>query len=261
MLAQVPLKLYKEPSLKSPRLVLAWGCIGQVGIEALTYLRDTLGAEEFGQIEPCDFFDFSVEVRDGLVAEIGFPQSRLYYWKNKEGDDLILFIGDREPPWRRYEYADLLLEVGERFRAQSIYTLCAFPSLISHTAEPGVFAVVNDAKLVEYMEQYHITVVRERNLTSLNALLLSLARKRGLQGIYLLGEVPSYATKRSNPKSCKAVLRVLTAMLGVKIDMAELDGLVKQAEEEMDQRVKEASRAFIEDFTIDYPDLFQREDH
>ncbi len=261
MLAGAQLKIHREPLLKNPRLVLAWGCIGQVGIEAVNYLRDKLGAVEFAHIEPHDFFDPDIEVENGLVAKLELPQSRFYSWENSDGDDLILFIGDREPPQGRYEYADLILEVGQRFRAPRIYTICAFPSSISHTAEPRVFGVVNDAKLVPYLEQYPVTMIRERDLTSMNALLLGLARERGLQGIYLLGEVPPYATKRANPKSSRAVLQVLTAMLGLGIALAEFDPLIEQAEAEMDEVMKEASWAFLENFTIDYGDLLQGEEH
>lgn len=261
MSAEAPLKIFREPSLKNPRLVVAWGCIGEVGIGVVTYLRDKLGAEEFGEIEFCDFFNIPVEVRNGLVEELEFPRSKLYYWENREGKDLILCIADQEPPLWRYEYANLLLDVAEQFQVERIYTACAFPSLITHSAEPRVFGLVNDTKLVKYLEQYHITVIKERKLTSMNALLLGLARKRGLQGIYLLGEVPSYSTQMANPKSCRAVLKVLTAMLGVDIDIAEFDRWIEQSEEEMNKMVKDASRAFLEDFTIDYRDLFQREDY
>lgn len=261
MPAEALIKIFRDPSLKNPRLVVAWSCIGEVGIGVVTYLRDNLGAEEFGEIEFCDFFNIPVEVKNGLVEELELPRSKLYYWENREGKDLILCIAGQEPPLRRYEYANLLLDVAEQFDVERIYTVCAFPSLITHSAEPRVFGLVNDTKLVKYLEQYQITVIKERKLTSMNALLLGLARKRGLQGIYLLSEVPSYSTEMANPKSCRAVLKVLTAMLGVDIDIAEFDRLTEQSEEEMDKIVKEASQAFLEDFTIDYRDLFPREDY
>lgn len=261
MSGEVPLKIHRQPRLKNPGLVLAWGCIGQVGIEAVTYLRDKLGAQEFGEIEPYDFFNLSIEVEGGLVGELEFPRNRFYSWKNSDGDDLVLFIADREPPLGRSEYASLLLEVVQRFQVQRIYTVCAFPSLISHAAEPRVFGVVNDAKLLPYLEQYAVVMGRERNFASMNALLLSLAKERGVQGIYLQAEVPAYASERSNPKSCRAVLRILTAMLGINIDMAEFDPLIEQAEGEMDEMMKQASRALLQGFTIDYRDLFQGGDH
>ena len=259
MKAEKALHIFTCPRVKRPRFVLAWGCIGEVGIEALTYLRDKLGAEEFGQIVPYDFFNVPLTVKDGLV-ELQFPRSRLYSWENRDGEDLILLIGEREPNATRYEYANLLVQVAEQFAVERMYTVCAFPSSVSHTVEPRVFGVVNDAKLVKYLEQYGVNVVGERNLTSINALVLSLARQRGFQGIYLLVEVPAYGVKRGNPKSSRAVLKVLTTMLGIDIDMAELEERVSRAEEEMDGVIREASRTFLEDFTIDYRDLWREEE-
>jgi len=260
------LTLYRNPVLKQPCLVSAWGSIGDMRIEAGTeiaaYLKDKLGARLLGRIEPDDFFDVSTDVEHGLVGEPKFPQNLLYSWENPEGGDLILFIADREPSHSRYEYANLLLHTAEQFQVSRVYTVCGFPSLVSHTAEPRVFGVANDEKLLPYLNQYGITMLGQKSLISMNGLLLSLARKRAVDGIYLLGEVPAYATELSNPKACLAVLRILTAMLGLNIDMAEFDQWIEQAEAELDEVAKEASRAFLEDFTIDYRDLFpNKEDH
>ena len=57
----------------------------------------------------------------------------------------------------------------------------------------------------------------------MNALLLSLAKKEGILGIYLLAEVQPYAIKVANPKSSKAVLKVLTAMQNLDIDITGIN--------------------------------------
>jgi hypothetical protein len=56
----------------------------------------------------------------------------------------------------------------------------------------------------------------------LNGLLLGVAKERKIEGICLLGEVPVYATRVPNPMAALAVLKVLTKMLDIEIDMAEL---------------------------------------
>jgi len=257
------LKIYRKPRIRNARLVLAWGSIGdmyvEAGIEALTYLKDKLGAQPLAEIEPYDFFNPFIEVEKGLLSEPLFPQSLFYSWNNPKGDGLILFLADREPVFKRYEYARLVLKVAEQFRVSGLYFVSAFPTLISHNAEPRVLGVTNEARLVPYLEQCGVALLAEKALISMNGSMLGLARQRKLSGIYLLGEVPSYAADRPNPKSCKAILQTLTAMLGVSLDLAEFDPLIKEAEAEMDEEVKEASRAFLEDFTVDYRDFFEEE--
>jgi hypothetical protein len=65
----------------------------------------------------------------------------------------------------------------------------------------------------------------------------------------LLGEVPSYATQIANPKAALAVLEVLTEMLGIEVDLTELSNLARQSEEEMERIAKQATAAFIDQFT------------
>ncbi|MFC1967991.1 PAC2 family protein [Chloroflexota bacterium] len=249
--------LHKEPTVKNPRLVVAWGCIGEVGIEAATYLRDKLGAEEFGEIEPYDFFEVPTLVKDGVIEKLDPPETKFYHWKNGTGGDLIICMADFEPPNARYEYVNLILDLAERFKVKRLYTVCAFPTTIHHTSEPRVIGVANNAKLIKYLEEHHIMLMMDRDLNTMNGLLLGLAKKRGIEGIYLLGEVPAYAVAMANPKSCKAVLGALAAMLGVDVDMTEIEETLRQTEGELDKRMREASSEFLDHFTIDYRDFFE----
>ena len=45
-------RLYQEPQLENPILAASWPGIGNIGIIAVDTLRDTLGAEELGEVEP-----------------------------------------------------------------------------------------------------------------------------------------------------------------------------------------------------------------
>ncbi len=50
------IKLFKEPELEKPDLICGWPVIGNIGLIAVDTLRESLKAEEFGEIESCDFF-------------------------------------------------------------------------------------------------------------------------------------------------------------------------------------------------------------
>ena len=96
MPASTPLKMHRKPMLKNPRLISAWGSIGdmeiEAGIEVVTYLKDKLGVQPLGEIEPHDFFDLSIEVESGLVEELECPQSMFYSWENADGDLSLIHI-------------------------------------------------------------------------------------------------------------------------------------------------------------------------
>ena len=53
------LRLYQTPQLKTPILIASWPGIGNIGLIAVDTLRGMLEAEEFGEIEPWEFFILS----------------------------------------------------------------------------------------------------------------------------------------------------------------------------------------------------------
>ncbi|GAI41520.1 unnamed protein product, partial [marine sediment metagenome] len=56
-------------------------------------VKGVLVAEEFGEIEPWDFFyPKKVSIRDGLLESLEFPTNKFYY-QRLERKDLIFFLG------------------------------------------------------------------------------------------------------------------------------------------------------------------------
>ncbi|MFC2039436.1 PAC2 family protein, partial [Chloroflexota bacterium] len=76
--------------------------MGGVATIAARYLRDELGAKEFGVIEPYDFFDLeAVSIRNHVVEEPEFPENKFYFWKSRKAKDVIIFIGEAQPTVKR----------------------------------------------------------------------------------------------------------------------------------------------------------------
>jgi predicted ATP-grasp superfamily ATP-dependent carboligase len=75
-------------------------------------------------------------------------------------------------------------------------------------------------------------------ISGLNGLLLGVARKRNMEGICLLGEIPVYATPIPNPRSAKAVLEVLIKLLNIEVDMSGLDEWARRTGEEMEKNME-----------------------
>jgi len=91
------IKLFVEPELDKPDLLCGWPGIGNIGLLAVNTLKGELEAEEFGEIEPWDFFyPTRVSIRNGLLRGLEFPTNRFYY-KRLEKRDLIFFIGKEQP--------------------------------------------------------------------------------------------------------------------------------------------------------------------
>jgi proteasome assembly chaperone (PAC2) family protein len=258
-------KLYKEPKLENPILIASWPGIGNIGLLAVDTLRNLIDAEEFGEIEPMEFFyPRKVVIHSGEIKNLEFPESRFYYKQLKERD-LIIFIGDEQPAeagrtyaegTKAYQMANLVLDVAVKFGCRRVYTSGAAVAPIHHSVKSRVWAVPNSKDLLKEIKDIPNTIlmsdIEERGgqgtITGLNGLLLGVARKRGLEAICLMGEIPVYLQgfPFPYPKASKAVLEAFSFETGINVETDTLDALIAQNQEEI-ERLFESFPAEIKD--------------
>ena len=244
-------KFHANPKLNSPVLLAAWPGISNVSIIVASYLERKLNFKRLAEIRVSHFFDpIGVIVRDNVVEAPSFPQSRFYYWKNERGTgDIILFIGEQQPATKGYELANAVLDVGLKFMVSRVYTFAAALTRIHHTEQPTVWGVATTQEVAEYLRRYDLLQKRNLQIAGLNGLMLGVAKERNVEGVCLLGEVPMYATKIQNPMAALAILRVLTKMLDIEVDLSEITQLAKETREGMKQAAAEAMGEYIDYFT------------
>ena len=245
--------LYREPTLDNPVMIACWPGIGNIGIIAVDALRRMVEAEEFGEIEPWDFFyPRKILVKNGELKDMEFPNNK-FYFKRTEKRDLMFFVGEEQPGERGRAYAEgasafrmanLVLEVAVKFGCSRVYTSGAAVAPIHHTARPRVWAVPNSEDLIDEVRSYNNSVLMsdvegrngQGNIVGLNGLLLGVAKKRGLQGICLMGEIPVYLQgfPIPYPKAAKSVLEVMDAALGIGLEMRDISDIAERSEREIE---------------------------
>jgi len=241
------IRFYQEPRLDKPDLVAAWPGIGSIGIIALNMLREVLEAEPFAEIEPWRFsYPHSLSIKNGELESLKFPESK-FYFKRTGTKDLLLFIGGEQPSevMKGYEMTNLVLDVALNLGCQRVYTAAAAVAPIHHTLRPRVWAVPNRQELVAEARRYRNTILMgdmegrggQGAITGLNGLLLGVAKSRGLPGICLLGEIPIYIAQfpMPYPKASKSILEVLTANLGLTVDLSSLDEQAQEVERNIER--------------------------
>jgi proteasome assembly chaperone (PAC2) family protein len=239
--------LNQEPELRNPDMIVSWPGIGNVGIITVETLRQALQAEELGEIEPWDFFyPNKVVIRSGIVTEMSFPGSK-FYLKRMPKKDLLFFIGEEQPATREsayaegkraYEMANLVLDVAQKFSCRRIFTSGAAIAVTHHTMQPKVWAVANRKGLLSELRSYDNTILmsevegkgNQDVITGLNGLLIGAAKRRGIEGICLMGEIPDYLSRMPfpYPKASKAVLGTLAKIMGVTIAHNPLEDMIIQ---------------------------------
>lgn len=240
-------KLFSEPQLRRPDMVVGWPGIGNIGLVTVDTLRKSIDAEELGEIEPWDFFYPSkVIIRAGVLRDMEFPTNKFYY-KQLPERDLMLFVAEEQPSGggrvyaegsEAYQMANLVLDVAEKFGCRRIYTSGAAVSPTHHDARPKVWAAATDREVLSEARRQANTVPMSEveghgefgNITGLNGLLIGVARKRGFEGMCLMGEIPDYLSRVPfpYPRASRSVLEVLAVLLGVDIDYGPLDEMTEQ---------------------------------
>lgn len=231
-------------------MLAAWPGISNVAMIVATYLARNLEPKELAQICPNDFFDpVGIMVRSNIVEEPQFPKSIFYYHKNPRGEDLIIFLGDAQPNAKSYDLANLIIDVAERFHVQRIYTCAAAITRIHHTEQPRVWGVGTTADVFKDLAAHGAFLGGNLQIAGLNGLLLGVAKERNVDGACLLGEVPGYASRLHNPMAALAVVRILSEILKINVNLDELTAIAEESREHMKQMAAEAMEEYIDYFT------------
>ena len=218
----------EKPSLRNPTLIAAWPGMGMLARMSVDYLIQQLDAKQFAEIRsPSNDIYF----KDGM-GKLSQYKHRFYYCNGKQSD-LIVCIGEIQPQSLSeiQRLANQVLDVAEEFGAKRVYTFASVPN--PHDVKPRVFGVVNKPELVEFLKENGVQLVSgDGRITGLNGLLIGIAQQRKIEGICLLCEIRYLDIPQ--PRSAQTVLNTLTKILGIEIDMSELE---RQAEE-MEQKIE-----------------------
>jgi proteasome assembly chaperone (PAC2) family protein len=163
-------------------------------------------------------------VRQGVLSLPDLPQNKFYYWKNKAGkNDLIIFLSNAQPDLTRAEaYAKRILQLAKSFHVEMVISFASMPQPIDHMHESGVWFSATSLQLCNELKKYNLKLLSEGQISGMNGLFLGIAKRKGLKGFCLLGEIPLYTIQIENPKASSGVLAALARILNIHIDLSNL---------------------------------------
>ena len=217
--------IHKRPKLRNPYLICGWPGMGEVAFKAVNYLVEKLPAEEFAEISAEEFFYLTgSSVKDGVLIVPELPSSKFYYWKNKNGkNDIIIFKSSAQPDLSKAEvYSKRIIHLAKAFKVKTIVSFAAMPQPIDHIQPAGVWLTTTSAELKNKLKGQRLNILSGGSISGMNGLFLSLAKKEGLEGFCLLGEIPLYTIQVENPKASYAVLEALSRVINIQLDYSEL---------------------------------------
>ena len=220
----------KKPKLKDPILIEGLPGIGNVGILAVEHLIETIKAKKFAELYCKDFPPQVFINTDGTVKLVN---NEFYFWKAKKKNqhDLVLITGDYQglSSQGQYELVEKILDISEEQGVKELYTLGGYG--LGHDIEhPKVLCATTDKNLVKEMKKFGAVFKKNEpggGIVGASGLLLGLGKNRGLKGACLMGETPGYLV---DPKSAKAVLKILMKITNVTVNMSALEKKAKEIE-------------------------------
>jgi proteasome assembly chaperone (PAC2) family protein len=262
-MASKKLNIFNRPKLKEPRLLIGfsgWMDGGDVSTGTVKCFIEKLGAQKFATINPEGFYIYNFpgmmevtalfrphsKVEEGLITSFEVPADAFFA---SEEADLIFFLG-KEPNLLWEEFADCILSLCSQFGVKMLYFIGSVAGLVPHTREPRLFCSVSDAKLKETFQHYGVKFTTYEGPASFITYLTTRCNEQDLHLVSLVATIPAYV-QGSNPKCIETVTRRLTGMLGVEINLDDMEAVSDEFEKKLNdvvQQQPELARKLEEDY-------------
>jgi uncharacterized protein (TIGR00162 family) len=240
----VRFRFVRDVRLDRPCMLVGFPGIGYVAKVALDYLVEKLGAEVFAEVYSHAFPSFVVVRDDGVVE----PLKVELYYSCCEGGSFILVTGNAQPitPEGQNELVDAIVaEICGRYRISRIFAMAAYV-VEGRTGEPRVYVAATDASTLNAFAKQGIMPMNGGCITGANGIILSYAKALGIPAACLLSETLAYTYYGylADVKAAEALVKAITSITGLSIDMSDIEAKAKRFEE-MLKRLKEAEESVL----------------
>ncbi len=216
---------YEEPNVEKPIVIAAMQDMGNVGSIVVNFINDSLRTKTF-RIAKTSYPTYVVD-RGGYID---LPNES---WEYKFTDDLIIFGGGKGQPQSNSEINALcqdVIDVAKKYSAKFIYTLGGFHTNRILDKNPKTYITTTSKELTKQMERLNVEITPQKSIiTGFNGLILGFAKKNGIQGIGMYGELnePEIPQYRAAISIIKTLEKLTYRKLG---DTSQLEAMAQDIE-------------------------------
>lgn len=186
------IQMLSQPKLVDPTLVVGLPSIGDIGRMAAKLFQEFLKAEPFAELYSPILPDYVFIDKKGVCH----PPKYEFYVSTKS-PNLIILTGDSQPALEDipayYELCSDILDFVLDLGCKSIITMDGAPT--TQPTKEIYVAATNKDFAKEYAAKGAVAYNRRR-IIGISGLLLGLAKKRGLEGVCLLGSTSGFKADR-----------------------------------------------------------------
>jgi proteasome assembly chaperone (PAC2) family protein len=239
-------EFHREPPANLRTMVVAFGGwidAGEAATGAMRYLVRHLSASPLASIDPEEFFDFTkvrpvVRITADGQRTIRWPRSEFFTWQPPESRAGLLLFRGMEPHQMWRTYAKLLLDIAEQCGVQRIVSLGALLAALPHTRPPRVTGNSTDPAWQALLEDWGMyRRPRYEGPTGIATIILDAATRRSMSYLSFMGQAPHYLQGSTNPAVRRALLTSVIRLLGLELDLSQLDEAVQAFCTRCDQAV------------------------
>jgi predicted ATP-grasp superfamily ATP-dependent carboligase len=269
----------RPDGLRAPAMVCAfkgWNDAGDAASGAVSFLASTLGARRFAQVDSEEFYDFQanrpcIRLDEHDQREITWPTVEIFEAQAPRAPRDLVLVQGVEPSMRWRTLSANLIDLAEALGVQLVVTLGALLGDVPHTRPVTMTGHASDGAL---MQRLGLQGSSYEGPTGIVGVLHAACAQAGLPSASLWAAVPHYVAAASNPKAALALLRRVEGLIGVSVDVSELEsasadyerqvGLAVQSDPEIQafvERLELASDNEVEGSAAEVPsgDMLARE--
>jgi len=239
-----------------------WNDAGDAASSAVSFLASALDARRFARIDPEEFYDFQANrpcIRfgdqnrsetagagaDGGAREIAWPTVEIFEASAPRAPRDLVLVQGVEPSLRWRAFSAHIVDLAEALGVQVVVSLGALLGDVPHTRPVAMTGHASDAAL---LERLGIQASSYEGPTGIVGVLHTACAQAGLPSASLWAAVPHYVAAASNPKAALALLRRVEVLIGVSVDVSELESSAADYERQVGMAVRSDPdiQAFVE---------------
>jgi predicted ATP-grasp superfamily ATP-dependent carboligase len=218
----------RPDELRAPAMICAfqgWNDAGDSASSAVSFLASALEADRFARIDSQEFYDFqanrpSVRLTEGYYVEVMWPTVEVFEaFAPRATRDLVLVQGV-EPSMRWRAFSAHLVDLAEALGVQVVVSLGALLGDVAHSRPVTMTGCASDPSLVSRLG---ITPSTYEGPTGIVGVLHHTCAQAGLPSATIWAGVPHYVAAAANPKAALALVRRVEGLVGVSVDVSELE--------------------------------------
>jgi len=227
-----------------------WNDAGDAASSAVSFLASSLEARRFARLESEDFYDFQsnrpcIRLGENQEREISWPTVEIFEATAPRAPRDLVLVQGTEPSMRWRSFSGHLVDLAEALGVQVVVTLGALLGDVPHTRPVPMSGHASDASM---FERLGIQPSAYEGPTGIVGVLHSAFADAGLPSASLWAAVPHYVAAASNPKAALALLRRVEVLIGVSIDVSEIEAAATDYERQVGLAVQSDPeiQAFVE---------------